>query len=435
MSCGEHGEVVVMMVFRNRSEAGRVLADALRQRGIERPVVLGIPRGGVTVAAEIARELDGELGVVVARKVGAPDQPELAIGAVTADGSSWIDADLARLTGADDAYLEQAKAREVEEAKRRESVFDHHRQPSLEGRTVLVVDDGLATGATARAALRSVRNAGAARVVLAVPVAPPHTLAEMEREADDAIAATVEENFYAIGQFYLDFRPVSDEEVQELLGSAPQRPPERRDFRIRRGDIDLAARLLLPPGKGPFPCVIFAHGLGSDKDSPRNVPIAEHLLDAGIASLLFDFNGHGESLEDPRGREAFPIDLAAAYAWAITEPAIDAHAVGVSGSSLGGTVALEALRMGKIKPRTMVLRGPPVEEHAFAGLTVPVLVLVGEFDPLRTDIERAASGADAAVVSVVPKAGHLFEESGALLETLERTVRWFQESLLSRRAA
>lgn len=419
-----------MTVYRDRADAGRVLAGMLRQHGIERPLVLGIPRGGVIVGEEIARELGGELGVVVARKLGAPAQPELAIGAVTADGTAWVDEGLARLCDADQAYLDREIAEQTREAQRREEAFGAERNRDLRGRTVLVVDDGLATGATARAALRSVKQAGAARAVLAVPVAPPHTAREMESEADEVIAATIDSDFYAIGQFYVDFRPVTDDEVRAALGNiAEVGGIERSDVRIRRGEIDLAARFARPAGDGPYPCVIFVHGLGSDKDSPRNVPIAERLLDLGIATLRFDLNGHGESPEDARGRAAYPIDLAAAYAWTVTEPSIDHHAVGVSGSSIGGTVALEAVHDGKLKPRTMVLRAPPVEPDAFEGLPMTVLVIVGELDPLRTDIEYAAARTDAAAVSVVPGAGHLFEEPGALDEALSRTTRWFQEWL------
>jgi putative phosphoribosyl transferase len=420
-----------MMMFRNRKEAGKVLAEVLRKRGYQKPVVLGIPRGGVIIATEVARELDGDVGVAVARKLGAPGQPELGIGAVTADGTAWVDEHLAKMSGADRAYIEREVSAQVEEAKRREKVYDHRYQPALKGRTVLVVDDGLATGATARAALRAVRNAGASRVVLAVPVAPPHTVRELEDEADEVVAATVDEDFYAIGQFYLDFRPVSDDEVRQALeaNSKRDRSISRREVTIPKGDLHLSARLLIPAGNGPFPCVVFVHGLGSDKDSPRNVPIAEHLLDAGIASLLFDLNGHGESPEDPKGRAAFPLDLQAAFAWAEAEPSIDNNRIGISGSSIGGVIAIEALRLGLVTPKTMVLRAPPVETNDFAGLETPVLVLCGQFDPLRRQIEEATAVTDAAILSVVPGAGHLFEEPGTLDEALARTVRWFEEWL------
>jgi predicted phosphoribosyltransferase len=203
-------------LYADRTDAGIQLALALEPLALVKPAILGIPRGGVPVAAEIARHLDGDLGVVVARKLGAPSQPELAIGAVTADGTTYIDEKLAARVGASRQYLRRIAEAEQAEAKRREEAFGTH-DLVLEGRDVVVVDDGIATGATAIAALRSVRAAGAARVVLAVPVGPRVTLNEMCRYADDVVCPAPQEEFYAVGQFYFDFRAPSDETVRDLL--------------------------------------------------------------------------------------------------------------------------------------------------------------------------------------------------------------------------
>jgi putative phosphoribosyl transferase len=206
-----------MRMFRDRDDAGRQLAEALKEKGYTNPLVLGIPRGGVVPAARVARFLEGDLGVVVARKLRAPLQPELAIGAVTPNGVAWIDESLAELTGADHAYLERERGTQTVEAARREAAFDGSRRPSMEGRTVIVVDDGIATGATALAAVRSVRASGARHVVMAVPVGPPHTLDKLRREADEVVALMEVEDFLAIGQFYIDFRQIDDAEVRRLL--------------------------------------------------------------------------------------------------------------------------------------------------------------------------------------------------------------------------
>lgn len=206
-----------MKRFRDRADAGRQLAEVLQTRGYVRPLVLGIPRGGVVPAAQIARLIGGELGVVVARKLRAPDQPELAIGAVTPDGVAWVNEPLARAAGANKAYLEREQAVQAAEAARREAAFDGGKRGPLTGRTVIVVDDGIATGATAIAAVRSMKAAGAGHVVLAVPVGPPLTLDLLRREADEVVALQEVEDFWAVGQFYTDFEPVEDSEVRRVL--------------------------------------------------------------------------------------------------------------------------------------------------------------------------------------------------------------------------
>jgi putative phosphoribosyl transferase len=419
-----------MIQFRDREDAGRRLAQLLVGKKIEHPIVLGIPRGGVPVALEVARALRGELGVVVARKLRAPGQPELAIGAVSSTGVAYINHRLAEECGADERYLADEQARQTEEASRREAEFDGHRHAPVSGRTVIVVDDGIATGATAIAALRSMRWAGAKRVIFAVPVGPPETIETMRREADEVYCLAVEPDFFAIGQFYADFRPFENDEVRKVLDEFERGASavQRRRATIRRDGVNLAALLAVPPGSGASPCVVFIHGLGSGKDSPRNTVIAERLLDAGFATLLFDLSGHGESDDDPRGDEAFGDDLTAVYNWVQAQPGIDATQLMLAGSSMGGVVAAEAVRGGRLKPPpvAVVLRAPPVGPGDLDTITTPTLVVVGSHDPLLATVEMAAAASPAARLSVIPRAGHLFEEPGALDEVLDRTVAFLQ---------
>lgn len=203
--------------FRDRVDAGSRLAAALADLALERPVVLGIPRGGVVVSAEVSRVLDADHGVIVARKLGAPWQPELAIGAVSASGVTYLDPDIAQRAGVNDEYLRREVEAQTAAARRYEDVFDGRRRPDLAGRDVIVVDDGLATGATAIAAARAVRAAGARRVVLAVPVGPPTTVHRLRAEADEVVCLIEDESFFAVGQFYDDFTQVEDEEVRRLM--------------------------------------------------------------------------------------------------------------------------------------------------------------------------------------------------------------------------
>ena len=213
------------MKFADRSEAGRRLADKLLHLKNRQPLVLALPRGGVAVGFEIAGVLDAPLDIVLVRKIGAPWQPELALGAVT-DGAgheTFIDRDLVANLDVSDVYIEEETARQLEEIERRRKSYCEGR-PALEvaGRTAIVVDDGIATGATMRVALQAVRRREPARVVLAVPVAPPDTLAALGEVADEAVCLETPIGLGAIGFYYRDFHQMSDREVTELLARAPR---------------------------------------------------------------------------------------------------------------------------------------------------------------------------------------------------------------------
>jgi putative phosphoribosyl transferase len=210
-------------MFRDRREAGELLAEALAALRGQPVVVLGIPRGGVEVAATVAEALEAPLDVVIPRKVGAPGNPELGLGAV-AEGVEVLDQRLIRGLGVDDAYLTHEIAAQQEEIRRRSAAYRDDRPPvDLRGRVAVVVEDGVATGGTAAAALRWARSQGAARVVLAVPVAPAEAVRRLGEEADEVRALATPEPFYAVGQWYADFPQVSDGRVIELLSQAADR--------------------------------------------------------------------------------------------------------------------------------------------------------------------------------------------------------------------
>jgi predicted phosphoribosyltransferase len=211
--------------FRNRQDAGRRLAGVLAMLAVEHPIVLGIPRGGVIVSAEVAETLEAEHGVVVARKLGAPGNAELAIGATTASGVTYIDNDIAGMVGMSNTWLDQEVERQSARARQYEEQFNGHARPQLAGRDVFVVDDGVATGSTAIAAIRSVRSSGARKVIFAVPVGPPHTLERLKQEADEVVCLIDEPMFFAVGQFYADFGQVEDEEVRAVIDRLAARKP------------------------------------------------------------------------------------------------------------------------------------------------------------------------------------------------------------------
>jgi putative phosphoribosyl transferase len=209
-------------MFIDRTDAGYQLAELLGGLASEHPIIYALPRGGVQVAIPVARELGAPLDLLIVRKIGAPGYPEVALGAVI-DGDEpqmVVNADVYAATGRDAVGLERARLRELAEIERRRERYLGNRAPlNPAGRTVIIVDDGLATGATARAALAGLRRLGTGKIVLAVPVAPADTIAEMQGEADDIVVVHAPREFWAIGPYYADFHQLSDEETVEMLES------------------------------------------------------------------------------------------------------------------------------------------------------------------------------------------------------------------------
>jgi predicted phosphoribosyltransferase len=212
-----------MKFFADRVEAGRLLASALASAMSKNAVVLAIPRGGVVVGFEVAHALGIQLDVIIPRKIGAPDNPELAIGAITEDGTSILDYWLIEYLQVSEDYIKKEIERQRLEIERRLKLYRGDAPyPSLRNREVIIVDDGIATGSTMRAALTSVRRRGAKTVVIAVPVGPPSVIRELEKEADRVVCLHTFESFSAIGQFYENFTQTIDEEVIRLLKLSKQ---------------------------------------------------------------------------------------------------------------------------------------------------------------------------------------------------------------------
>lgn len=210
------------MIFHNREDAGHQLAWRLGGFAVPQcPLVLGIPRGGVSVAFQIARKLHAPLDVFLARKLGVPGQEELAFGAMAVGGEPTLDQQIVRIAGISAQQIEQIVAATAATLNQRAKLYRGERSPpDVAGKTVILVDDGIATGASTLAAVRALREQKPARLVVAVPVAPAPTCAWMRREVDELICLYAPDDFYAVGQFYQDFSQVSDEEVASLLQRA-----------------------------------------------------------------------------------------------------------------------------------------------------------------------------------------------------------------------
>ncbi|WP_395022324.1 phosphoribosyltransferase [Dongia sp.] len=219
------------MIFRDRIQAGRLLADQLAQRKLQDPIVLALPRGGVPVGYAVAEQLKAPLDIVLVRKIGVPWHRELALGAI-ADGDHpelAVNAEIQAELGSGDDYLKAEAAKQLEEIERRRRLYLGGRAPlEVRGRTAILVDDGIATGATMRAALRATRRRRPHAIILAVPVAPPETLAALAGEADDILCLHQPDDFGGVGQFYKDFEQVEDATVTALLAQSAQSRARRK---------------------------------------------------------------------------------------------------------------------------------------------------------------------------------------------------------------
>jgi putative phosphoribosyl transferase len=428
-----------MRRFANRQDAGRQLAARAQELAIEKPIVLGLPRGGVPVAFEVARALKAPLDVIVVRKLGVPFQPELAMGALGEDGVRVLNDQVLRLAHVQPEELEQAERRQLAEVRARALRFRGTRERlSLTGRNVIIVDDGIATGSTVRAALQVAKAQGARHITLAAPVAPADTLASLVSLADQIVCLKSPEPFYAVGQFYADFSQTTDDDVVRLLheahGAEDRAPPAARDeeVRLELGPTMLFGHLTVPHDARGL--VLFAHGSGSSRHSPRNRFVAQVLNRAGIATLLFDLLTVEEGFQ--RGN-VFDVELLGERLGAVNALARADHSlgklpIGYFGASTGAAAALWAAA-GHHSVRAVVSRGgrPDLAMRRLAHVQCPTLFIVGSRDSVVLELNREAAAHLRCEhrVEIVEGATHLFEELGTL-ETAAALARdWFVEHL------
>ncbi|MGA2320524.1 MAG: phosphoribosyltransferase family protein [Solirubrobacteraceae bacterium] len=423
------------MRFADRHDAGRRLAALLGDFRREDPVVVGIPRGGVPVAAEVARALGAPLDVVVVRKIGAPANPEYAIGAVAEGDVSIISHEVVRGLDVGTAELEAILRRAQGELAERLARFRAGRPPlAVAGRTVLLVDDGLATGRSAHAAARSLRERGASRVILAVPVAAPESVRESRAWVDDVVCVEMPPDLWAIGLWYDDFSPTSDEEVAALL--AEHAGAVAREVAIEAAPgVVLSGDLTVPPGAYVRGAVAFAHGSGSSRLSPRNRQVAGALNEGGFATLLFDLLTPQEEVDRAN---VFDIPLlaqrlVAATRWLRRQPETARLALGYFGASTGSAAALLAAAELRAGVCAVVSRGgrPDLAQPRLGEVVAPVLLIVGGADTAVLELNRRAQQLLHCEneLAVVPGATHLFEEPGALDRVARLAIEWFTQHL------
>ena len=429
--------------YRDRFDAGAVLARRLSALAA-RPdlLVLALPRGGVPVAFEVARRLGAQLDVFVVRKLGVPGQEQLAMGAIASGGIRVLNESVIEALGIDEETIEAVAAEEQRELERREHLFRGERPPpQIEGRTVVLVDDGLATGSTMLAALRALREQSPSRVIVAVPVAAPETCELMENEADEVVCASTPEPFHAVGLWYEDFEQTSDEEVRELLERAQEerrtpRPQGAREVRVDvpAGDrVALEGDLALP--EGAIGVVLFAHGSGSSRHSPRNRQVARALQRFRLGTLLVDLLTPEEGEEERYTRHLrFDIDLLAdrligAARWLSRNPLTGHLPIGCFGASTGAAAALVAAAREPGLVRAVVSRGgrPDLAGEELAAVRAPTLLIVGGNDKqvIEMNCEAFRRLRTAKELQIIPGATHLFEEPGALERVAQLAAEWF----------
>ena len=458
------------MVFKNREDAGAQLAEKLRvYANLKDLVVLGLPRGGVPVAYKIAEALSAPLDVFLAQKLGVPGQEELAFGAIGPGDIRYLDQSMVRAAGISADEVERITQAAKKKLQDRAVIFRGDKPPlSLQGRAVILVDDGIATGASIYAAVLALRQLNPSNLIVAVPVAPIETCRWLRAYLGELICLYTPEDFYAVGQFYDYFPQVSDIEVIDLLQCAEAFPkhtvapdpadcPGREDEsgEVKRGvggsrsevfiaadPVSLAGTLVIPrDAKG---IVLFVHGSGSSRFSPRNRHVAEVLQKSGFATLLFDLlTAEEESIDQWNAALRFDIRLLSQRLVQVTKWVTQSvHTadlpIGYFGASTGAAAAMVAAAHLPNLIGAIVSRGgrPDLAAGDLGKVVAPTLLLVGGMDEVVLQLNRQALAQLASKkkeLRIIAGATHLFEEPGALDHIAQAAADWFTAYLIRER--
>jgi putative phosphoribosyl transferase len=431
--------------FPDRAQAGRALAEKLAAFS-HRPdvTVLGLPRGGVPVAFQVAQRLEVALDVFLVRKLGVPGHEELAMGAIATGDVCILNDSIIQSLGISQDVIDKAIAREWRELEQRERAFRLGQPVELRDRVVILVDDGLATGASMRAAVAAVRERRPARVIVAVPVSSRETFKEFKKLADEIVCVQTPAHFEGVGQWYEDFSQTSDEEVRALLEQgapfgrhAAQPAPVEEAIQLPAGAAVLEGDLSVPAGAAGV--ILFAHGSGSSRHSSRNRAVAAAFGQAGLGTLLFDLLSPEEEAVDARTlRLRFDIALLAerlvcAVDWMANRAESSRLPLGLFGASTGAAAALVAAAQRPATVSAVVSRGgrPDLAGDALPDVQAPTLLIVGGNDPEVLTLNRRAKRELRCEneLAIVPGASHLFEEPGALDQVAQLAGGWFLRQL------
>jgi len=453
------------MIFKDRKDAGQRLARELeRYSGRHDVIVLGIPRGGVPVASEIAEYLHLPLDIFLSRKLGVPGHEELAFGAITAGAGRFLDQHTIQTMGISPKQIDATTEATRKVLEERARLYRGAKPaPEVKGKIVILVDDGLATGASIYAAAQALRQMDPEKIVVAAPVAPASTVNWLLGVVDNVEVLHTPQDFYAVGQFYRDFPQVSDEEVIRLLRRAEQMEiteaakADRKgtpgvsgnpanigqNVRIKVANVTLEGTLNIPEdAKG---IVLFAHGSGSSRHSPRNRYVAEVLQERGLATLLFDLLTREEEEVDRKTAQLrFNILLLAkrlieVTQWVSQNPRTRNLTIGYFGASTGAAAALIAAARLPGVAAAIVSRGgrPDLAEEELANVRSATLLIVGGRDEQVIALNRLALDGlqcENKQLVLVPGATHLFEEAGALEQVSAIAADWLVHFLIRAKA-
>lgn len=417
-----------MKRFENREEAGEILADRLISYKDSDPIILALPRGGVPIARIIADKLHAPLDLILIKKIGVPGNEEFAVGAVAEDEKPILNQELISRYNLDRKIIAGTIADKVKEIRARAKLYRKEFKPvSWEGRTVIVVDDGLATGATMKAALTWLKTKVVKEIVVAVPVSSKEAMTEVKPLCTEFISMILPSDLWSVGFWYHDFQQVSDEEVIKDLRGRKTTKVDENDIRLYDHNDPLNGLVQIPQNSKGM--IIFAHGSGSNYKSPRNQKVAKALHEAGYSTLLFDLLTAEESLNR---KNVFDIGLMAKRLLIATEWAkknFPDKPLAYFGASTGAAAALQAASE-RDDIFAVVSRGgrPDLAMDYLPKIDIPVLLIVGREDDLVISLNKAARNKlNNCQMELIAKAGHLFEEPGTMEQVIELALGWFNQ--------
>ncbi|MDG0817479.1 alpha/beta family hydrolase [Bdellovibrio svalbardensis] len=422
-------------VFKNREDAGRRLGESLLRFKNQNPLILAIPRGGVPIGYEVAKILKAPLDLIMVKKIGAPLNPEFAIGAVSEDSKPLLNHAVIQTYHFNRHEIEKTAQQKIAEVREQIQKLRGNKKPELiEKRVIILVDDGIATGATLFAAIQFLRTKKPAKIIVAAPVAARDTVYELQAMADDVVCLETTDDLIAVGMWYEFFNQVSDQEVIQQLKEIHFLKSHglSDEITIKDGMITLSG--ILTPVENAKALVIFAHGSGSSRHSPRNQYVARELNKRHFSTLLFDLLTDEEASER---RYVFDIELLAQRLMKATDWAVDHFKktplpIAYFGASTGAGAALIAAAKTRHPIYTVVSRGgrPDLAMDYLEQVEAPTLLIVGgnDFEVIKLN-ELAKKKLGSCKLVLVANATHVFEEPGALEEVAELAMDWLEEQL------